>query len=54
MGEPLVLTVGREELGPFLMAAGWRMGRATDPAGLELPTSARSTAFVTATPAAHQ
>jgi methyltransferase (TIGR00027 family) len=48
MGEPLVSAVRRSELGGFLGAAGWTVGRATDPAGVDIIDSERSTAFVLA------
>jgi methyltransferase (TIGR00027 family) len=50
VGEPLVFAVPRNDLTGFLLTSGWKVEQATDPAGLELETSPRSTAFVTAVP----
>jgi hypothetical protein len=46
----LVFAVPRNDLTGFLLTSGWKVEQATDPAGLELETSPRSTAFVTAVP----
>jgi len=51
MGEPLIFALPRAELRGFLLDAGWRVRSATDPAGLPIDVSDRSTAFVTAVPA---
>ena len=50
-GEPLHSAVAVEDLERMLNACGWVALRATDPAGEPLATSARSTAFVVASPA---
>ncbi len=50
MGEPLTSTLHRSELVDRLDASGWRVVRATDPAGVPLERSPRSSAFVLATP----
>jgi methyltransferase (TIGR00027 family) len=50
MGEPLVSAVPRGELGNFLRATGWTVRRATDPSGVDINDSERSTAFVLAAP----
>lgn len=50
-GEPLRSAVAVEELERMLNACGWIVRRATDPAGESLATSARSSAFVLASPA---
>ncbi len=51
MGEPLTSTLPRAELVDRLAAAGWGVVRATDPAGVPLDESDRSSAFVVAVPA---
>jgi methyltransferase (TIGR00027 family) len=48
MGEPLTSTLPRADLVDRLAAAGWRVVRATDPAGVPLEESDRSSAFVVA------
>jgi methyltransferase (TIGR00027 family) len=48
MGEPLVSAIPRAELADHLLSAGWTIARATDPAGVDLAESPRSTAFVVA------
>ncbi|MGZ4759779.1 MAG: class I SAM-dependent methyltransferase [Acidimicrobiales bacterium] len=51
MGEPLASTIPQAELPDRLRAAGWDVRRATDPAGVALDQSSRSSAFVVAVPA---
>jgi methyltransferase (TIGR00027 family) len=51
LGEPLSASLPREDLTGLLAAAGWRRRSATDPAGVDIDASPRSTAFVIATPA---
>ena len=48
MGEALVTAIPRAGLDHFLAATGWVTHRATDPAGVDLAASDRSTAFVVA------
>jgi len=52
MGEPLAAQVPLDGLGPLLAGAGWVVVTATDPAGIPIGESPRSTAFVVATPVA--
>jgi len=51
MGEPLLSELPRGELAAFLLGGGWTVHRATDPAGLDLAGSERTSAFVLAAPA---
>jgi methyltransferase (TIGR00027 family) len=51
LGEPLVSSIERGHLADFLLAAGWRIIRATDPSGVDLTQSSPTTAFVMSTPA---
>jgi len=51
VGEPLASAVPRAELGHRLLAAGWVVLRAADPAGVPIEQSPRSSAFVVATAA---
>ena len=48
MGEPLASTVPRADLRDRLRTAGWIVRRATDPAGVPLEQSTRTSAFVVA------
>ncbi|HKE73654.1 MAG TPA: SAM-dependent methyltransferase [Acidimicrobiales bacterium] len=48
MGEPLRSSLPLAELDPFLAAAGWRVLRATDPAGTPLAAGGGTSAFVVA------
>ena len=50
MGEPLASAVPRAELAERLRTAGWIVRRATDPAGIAIEQSPRSSAFVIAAP----
>jgi hypothetical protein len=48
MGEPLRSALPLADLDDFLAAAGWRVLRATDPAGTPLAAGGGSSAFVVA------
>jgi methyltransferase (TIGR00027 family) len=51
MGEPMPAPVPLDGLEPLLTHAGWRLVTATDPGGVPIRESSRSTAFVVAVPA---
>jgi len=53
LGEPLHTTIPRAELHRVLASWGWRIERATDPAGVDIMRTARTSAFVVATPMVH-
>jgi hypothetical protein len=48
MGEPLTSSIPRPQLRAFLLDTGWRVERAVDPAGVDVDTSERASAFVVA------
>jgi methyltransferase (TIGR00027 family) len=48
MGEPLTSSIPRPQLRAFLLDTGWRVERAIDPAGADVDTSERASAFVVA------
>jgi methyltransferase (TIGR00027 family) len=50
-GEPIRFELARSALHELFDSTGWQIVRAVDPAGAEIVTSDRPTAFVTATPA---
>jgi methyltransferase (TIGR00027 family) len=48
MGEPLASTIPRTELGEYLGGLGWQVVSATDPAGVPIADSTRTSALVVA------
>ena len=52
LGEPLLSSIPRDELEPFLSQVGWEIDRAADPRGVTLGAGARNTLFIHASPTA--